>query len=227
LQDHPVDKHHLLQDLPMNPPSISSISSLAPQPHPATFFPALSDERLSIVAVALLDMRHLVIRETNLPHDDSYTRGTRVFGCSRNRLIEMANGGEYDWMALVHAGMDVTFTIGGVPCRYFQDDPDKPEKSGFFKRNVTDNLFPVEERDPVMWRFIVEPALLPDAEDRVFFIGYNVFQEKVSEWMYQASTPNLHSLDQGGAAVADMPPAEVDLPDEHATGGNARAGNDG
>lgn len=198
----------------------------SPLPHPAAFFPALSDERLSIIAVALLDMRHLVIRETDLPHDDSYTRGTRVFGCSRNMLIEMANGGEYDWMALVHAGMDVTFTIGGVPCRYFQDDPERPEKPGFFKRNTTDNLFPVEERDPVMWRFIVEPAMLPDAEDRVFFIGYNVFQEKVSEWMYQASTPNLHSADQGTEVVADMRAAVVDLANDPATDDHARAGND-
>ena len=157
--------------------------------------------------------------------DDNYTRESAIFGRTRNMLIELATAGGYDWMALVHAAMDVTFRIGGVPCRYFRDDPTNPEKAGFFKRNSVDDLFATDENEPVMWRFIVERALTDEDEDRVFFAGYNVFHEKVSEWVYRASSPLLHAVDSDVPATMAIPSADVglrddaeDLADERKTG---------
>jgi len=178
---------------------------------PVLFYSELADDRLRQIAIKLLDVRYSTIREMNSPYDDNYTREGAVFGRSRNMLIEMAMSKQYSWMTLAHAGMDVTFNIGGVPCRFFRDDPDSPEKVGFFKRNATDNLFEEDENAPVMWRFVVEKALTDEDEDRVHFIGYNVFQEKVSEWMYRPSTPTLHSVDSDVPPAAIIPPAEVGL----------------
>ena len=180
--------------------------------HPSAFYPELSDDRLRVIAIKLLDMRYSTIKEMNSPFDDNYTRETAVFGRSKNMLIEMALSGLYTWMSLCHAGMDVTFTIGQkVPCRFFRDDPNSPEKSGFFKRNTEDNLFAMDENHPVMWRFVVEKALTDDDEDRVFFVGYNVYQEKVSEWMHQASASMLHAVDQDVPVAAEILPASVDV----------------
>lgn len=191
--------------------------------HPAAFYPELSDNRLRVIAVELLDMRYSTFREMNSPFDDNYTRETAVFGRSRNMLIDMALSGQYDWMSLKHAAMDVTFNIGQVPCRFFRDDPNSPEKAGFFKRNAVDDLFATDEQYPVMWRFVVEKALTEDDEDRVFFFGYNVYQEKVSEWMYRASTPTLHAVDKDVPVAAEIPPAFVDLrEDDSANQGNDR-----
>ena len=50
-----------------------------------------------------------------------------------------------------------------------------------------------------------------DDEDRVFFVWYNVYQEKVSEWIYQASAPMLHAVDQDVPAAAEILPASVDV----------------
>jgi hypothetical protein len=196
--------------------------------HPASFYPELSSERLRIISIMLLDMRYTTFREMNSPYDDNYTRETAVFGRSRNMLIELALSGKHSWMSLRNAGMDVTFNIGQVPCRFFRDDPNNPEKSGFFRRNAVDDLFEIDEAFPVMWRFVVEKALTEEDEDRVFFVGYNVFQEKISEWMYRASAPMLHTVDQDVPSAAELQPASVDVREERAEkpADNLKTGSD-
>jgi hypothetical protein len=195
-----VDKFVLLQ-------GVVKVSAI----HPAAFYPELSNDRLRAIAVKLLDIRYSTFREMNSPFDDNYTRETAVFGRSRNMLIDLALSSQHDWMSLKHAAMDVTFNIGQVPCRFFRDDPNSPEKAGFFKRNAVDDLFATDEQYPVMWRFVVDKALTEDDEDRVFFVGYNVYQEKISEWMYRASAPTMHAVDKDVPAAAEIPPAFVDV----------------
>jgi len=195
---------------------------------PADFYAELSDERLRQIAVPLLDLRYATLRELNSPFDDNYTRETAIFGRSKNMLIEMALSNVFPWMVLANAGMDVTFNIDRVPCRFFRDDPDTPEKAGFFRRNAVDGLFADDENAPVMWRFVIEKAMTDEDEDRVHFIGYNVFQEKVAEWMYRPSMPMLHTVDREVPPVAIIPPAIVGLrEDQVATEDESRkAGNE-
>ena len=178
--------------------------------HPSTYYPELSDASLQAIAVALLDVRFSTWREMNSPYDDNYTRETTVFGRSRNMLIDMALSEQFG-TTLTHAGMDVTFKIGQVPCRFFRDDPNSPEKAGFFKRNAVDDLFSIDDQHPVLWRFIVERALIEDDEDRVFFVGYNAYQEKISEWVSQASSLVLSSVDRDTPQTKEIPPASVDI----------------
>lgn len=181
---------------------------------PSHFYADLTEDRLKVIATALLDIRYSTLKQMSTPHDDNYTKETAVFGRSRNRLIELCQSNTHDWLRLANAGMDVTFTIGAVPCRFFRDDPLSPDKSGFFKRNDVDDLFNADENYPVLWRFVVESALTEDDEDHVFFIGYNAFQEKISEWLYKAQTTILHSVDKQTPTPATILPAEVGLLDD-------------
>lgn len=182
--------------------------------HPSHFFPELSDDRLKIIASNLLDLRFSTISELSTKYDDNYVRETAVFGRSRNMLIELSKSGKYDWLELSNPAMDITFKIGSVPCRFFRDDPNSPGKSGFFKRNAVDDLFAIDDQQPVMWRFIVEKALAEEDEDRVYFFGYNVYQEKISEWVYLASAPTLHSVDRDVPESAQLDPVKVDIRDD-------------
>lgn len=86
--------------------------------HPSSFFPDLTDERLAKIAELLLDIRFNTLREMDSPYDDSYTREATVFGRSRNLLIEQCLSRRYSWLSLANPGMDVTFRIGSVPCRF-------------------------------------------------------------------------------------------------------------
>lgn len=179
--------------------------------HPSSFYSELTDERLAKIAEPLLDIRYTTIREMDTPFDDTYTKETAVFGRSRNMLIYLCQSGTHDWLTLANSAMDITFRIGNVPCRFFRDDPEAPEKSGFFKRNAVDDLFSPNENDPVMWRFVVEKAMTDDDEDRAFFIGYNAYQEKISQWAYAPSGAVLHAVDSITPAAKELLPAQVDV----------------
>lgn len=181
---------------------------------PEEYYSELTEERLSYIAHALLEVRHSTLQEMQSPFDDRYTREGTVFGRQRNMLIDTALRGPHSWLALKHPGMDVTFSIGGVPCRFFTDDPDAPQKDGFFKRNAVDDLFEQDDESPVLWRFVVDPAITEDDEDRVLLIGYNVYQEKVSEWMYRNAPPALHSVGNAAPPPVDLGPVPVDVRDD-------------
>ncbi|UYO93931.1 hypothetical protein [Pollutimonas sp. M17] len=194
-------------------------------PHPSSYYPELTDERLTVIAEALLDIRYNTYRQMDSPFDDTYTRETAVFGRSRNMLIVLALGGKYDWLSLINPGMDITFGIGSVPCRFFRDDPQAPEKPGFFKRNAVDCLFATDENDPVMWRFVVEKASSEEDEDHAFFIGYNVYQEKVSQWSYASSASVLHVAGDEIPAGKQLSAPEIDAR-EDGSDRNSKAQNE-
>jgi len=180
-------------------------------PHPQTFYADLSDDRLRVVAASLLDVRSRTFQLLDSDLDCNYVKESAAFGRCRNKLIGMCKSNTLGWMQLLHGGMDVTFTVGDVPCRFFRDDADSPEKHGFFRRNNVDDLFAEDDAHPVMWRFVVEKALTEDDEDRVLFVGYNVYQEKVAEWQYRDSAPTLHSVDNVTPPSTLLPKVDVAL----------------
>ena len=172
-----VDKIHFLQETTIDKFNFLQEHDMSLK-HPALYYPELSDYALQSIAEALLDVRFSTYREMNSRFDDNYTRETAVFGRSKNMLIEMALERRFG-TTLLHAGMDVTFKVGEVPCRFFRDDPSSPEKAGFFKRNAVDGLFSIDDQHPVLWRFIVEKALTellkthPDL-DAIFALNNNI-----------------------------------------------------
>lgn len=178
-------------------------------PHPSDFHAALSEDRLRVIATRLLEVRHSTNRVLSTDLDDNYVRETAIFGRSRNMLIGMALNSQFPWMTLSNPALDVTAEIGGIPFRFFRDDPDRPEKLGFFKRNAVDDLFAPDDRAPVMWRFVVERSESEDVDDHVHFVGYNIYSEKVSQWTLSVgATGRLASVDH------DVPPAKnLPMPD--------------
>lgn len=183
-------------------------------PAPWTFHPAFAQNRLEVIAEALLNLRHQTLRELHSEYDDNYTREAVVFGRSRNLLINMALYGRLGWFSLLNPAMDVTVAIDNLPVRFFRDDPDRPEKQGFFKRNAVDDLFEPEEGRPVMWRFVVERAETQYDEDQVHFVGFNVFQEKVSQWIYRAGASTVHGVNAAVPKAAELGAPVVDLRDD-------------
>ena len=97
-------------------------------PTPSHFQPALTNERLSKVAEWFLDEWHAteddLVRETDSP----YTRGTTRFGRQRQRIVNEYLRGTHDWLAIENSTNDLVFSIGGVPCRFSNDDASAPTK---------------------------------------------------------------------------------------------------
>ena len=179
---------------------------------PWEFFEALSEERLRVIGLRLLEVRHSTTRELSTDLDDNYVRETAIFGRSRNMLIGMALNSQFPWLRLRHAALDVTAEIDGTPFRFFRDDPDHPEKLGFFKRNAVDDLFTIDDQDPVLWRFVIERAASEEDEDQVHFVGYNVYSEKVSQWtLTDGRSGRLAGVDRNVPPSKLLPMPDVEL----------------
>lgn len=184
----------------------------------------LTEERLSILAEGLLNVRHDTYAELATRLDDNYSRGCATFGRQRQWLMQQAKSERYDWLTLASPAMDLTVNIGSIPVRFFTDDHDSPKKPGYFKRNDVDQLFSSDDTEPVVFRFVVEPAATSEDEDRVFFVGHNVYQEVVVEWQYRPRTAIILPVESNAPQAVVQSDAEVGLKSQE-QGGKAAGSN--
>ena len=99
------------------------------------FNPALSSDRLQEVATWLLDELYATEDDLSRSTDNGYTRGCTTFGRQRSRIVAEAASGRHAWLGLPNGNNDVVFTIGGVPCRFSNDDPANPSKDAVLTAN--------------------------------------------------------------------------------------------
>lgn len=194
--------------------------------HPSAFHSALTDTRLAVISEALLDVLYDTELELDGPLDDGYTRGTTTFGRQRNAVIGLTQSGRYSWLKLTHAGMDVTFEIDGVPCRFFADDPSNPKKPGFFRRNEADQLFERQAGEPVLFRFVVAKPHSSDEEAEVFFLGYDANGEEACRWIHSRSAPFIASVDDTKPKEVELQPAQAKVRDKDLDKKNKAVGDE-
>lgn len=179
---------------------------------PCDYHPALSAERLHVVAAALLDVYHEVQIELGTELDDNYTRGTTTFGRQKNKIIQLCKSNKFSWLDLRNTSNDLTFSISGIPFRFFSDDHEKPSKAAVWRRNEQDDMFPSEEDHPIYWRFILEKPLSEDDEATIFVIGANSNQDIVCEWKYAEKVRVLKAADTVRPEAVDISEPQVGLP---------------
>lgn len=63
----------------------------------------------------------------------------------------------------------------------------------------------------MVWRFVVDRAQTEEGEDRALLIGYNLYQEPITQWEYRTLGPSLHSVDRIVPESVAIPPVEVEL----------------
>lgn len=173
--------------------------------------PDLTEIRLRIIAEGLLNVRHDTYAELATPLDDNYSRACATFGRQRQYLLQLALSKRYDWLGLASPAMDLTINIGTTPIRFFTDDHANPKKRGYFRRNEVDQLFSTDDNEPVIFRFVVEPALTSEDEDQVFLLGHNAHQELVVEWQYRPVATILHAVDSSEPKTVVQAEAEIGL----------------
>ncbi|MCB5320033.1 hypothetical protein LH413_21340 [Yersinia massiliensis] len=183
---------------------------------PWEFHEQLREERLQIVAKALLDVLDHTYEQLSTPLDDNYTRGTCTFGRQRQCLIQLCVKGSYDWLKLTNPGMDVTIEFDTIPVRFFADDPENPKKPGFFRRNSVDQLWAPEVSIPSLWRFVVEKPEFEGEGALVHLVGFNPIGEILSKWTYgEDKVAVLHSTDSTppAAATIELDPISAAIPE--------------
>ena len=126
--------------------------------------------------VSQLLLEELYATETDLVRetDSGYTRGCTTFGRQRSRLVTEALSGKHPWLELRTGANDVVFAIGGIPCRFSNDDPRNPSKDAVLtaSRFQMDFLEIAEQGEPGRFCFVIDRGYSEDQEPRVVFLGF-------------------------------------------------------
>ncbi|BDB30632.1 hypothetical protein Tamer19_47430 [Cupriavidus sp. TA19] len=173
-------------------------------PLPDHFHAALAADRLSIIGDMLIAEHFSTATDLQSEFDDGYSRGCTRFARQKNRLRSVALSGEYDWLQLLHAGNDLVFSIGGIPCRFTTDDPSNPTKPAVLSVTpVQQSFFDAVDGDdePCKFCFILDGGYEEAEDPRVVFLGEDIRGQVRCQWISNA-TKALHIV------AANTPPAK-------------------
>ncbi len=157
-------------------------------PSPSTFNAELVSDRLETVSQMLLDELYATEDDLSRSTDSGYTRGCTTFGRQRSRIISEAMSGRYGWLGLLNGSNDIVFTIGGVPCRFSNDDPSNPSKDAVTTANryQMDFLEFASKGEPGRFCFIIDRGQDGGSEPRVEFLGFTPSGEVACRWVSNA-----------------------------------------
>lgn len=157
-------------------------------PSPSAFNAELVSDRLETVSQMLLDELYATEDDLSRSTDSGYTRGCTTFGRQRSRIISEAMSGRYEWLGLSNGSNDIVFTIGGVPCRFSNDDPANPSKDAVTTANryQMDFLEFAAKGEPGRFCFIIDRGQDGAAEPRVEFLGFTPSGEVACRWVSNA-----------------------------------------
>jgi hypothetical protein len=135
--------------------------------NPTEKYPALTDERLSLIANALGDVRNSALTLYDpLSGDDQWSHGCQVYARSCFRIRQLAH--QHSWLSVIaeNARLRFTFAIEGVPIRFYRGSPDDPPPNylvttygELLQRQLFEGLRPLDK--------ILRIAIETDREGRI------------------------------------------------------------
>ena len=152
---------------------------------PSSFKPQLTGNRLQAVSNWLLEELYATEDDLSRPTDNGYTRGCTTFGRQRSRLLSESASGDHPWLGLCNGANDLVFTIGGIPCRFSNDDPSNPSKDAV----LTPNRYQLEfmefatPGEPVRFCFIIDRGHSDATDPSVEFLGFTSTNEVACRWV--------------------------------------------
>lgn len=199
---------------------------------PADFISNFSNDRLTIIAQALLDECYTTDEDLQSPYDTSYGRGTTRFDRQRSRLLQMPL--EHRWLNITNAGFDLVMNVDGAPFRFLSDDPSAPRKhfatspssdpeiiqmEKFLKNAQAElSIVQTEPKEPIAWRFFIISGEDADAnrEYDIKFIGFDRHHKVACVWSLSdySTTGYVAPIDGNIAPSVPTPPARTTLPRE-------------
>ncbi len=155
---------------------------------PAAFNTELSTDRLEAVSQWLLDEFYATEDDLARATDSGYTRGCTTFGRQKNRIIAEALSGRHVWLGLPNSNNDIVFTVGGVPCRFSNDDPSNPSKDAVLTANRYQMAFSefATEGAPARFCFIIDRGRDGSADPQVEFLGFTPSNDIACRWVSSA-----------------------------------------
>lgn len=156
---------------------------------PSDFQSALTSERLSKVAGWFLDEWYATEDDLVRDSDSAYTRGTTRFGRQKQRIVNEYLKGIHDWLSIENSGNDLVFSIGGIPCRFSNDNASAPTKRAVLEAHRF-QLPLIEFADPgqaVRFCFVVDSAAGEFSGPSVELLGFTAVGELICKWQSEVS----------------------------------------
>lgn len=171
-------------------------------PLPSVFNSQLTSDRLEAVSQWLLDELYATEDDLSRSTDNGYTRGCTTFGRQKNRIIAEYLSNRHGWLNMRNSNNDLVFEIGGVPCRFCNDDPSRPSKDAVLIANMyqMDFLEFAAKGEPGRFCFVIDRGQNGTSEPRVEFLGFTPSGEVACRWVSSAirvfRVEGQHSLPQ-------------------------------
>lgn len=200
-------------------------------PHPQHFEPVLTDERLNILAKALLEECYSTEDDLQSSYDSGYSRGCTRFDRQKNKLKLLAL--QHPWLTISDGSNRLVMAIEGLPFRFARDDHTSPRKPATLlvsgteaiqrEKFIIENQFEMDfdgishserMRQPSFWRFFVEVSeSLEDGRDyNIYFVGFNELKEAVCVWEYANKVVVATSIDDTEHVAVVLSPAVAQVP---------------
>lgn len=170
---------------------------------------ALKEEYLTIVASWFLEEWYAteddLVRDTDTP----YTIGTTRFGRQKQRISNEYVSRRHPWLRVENNGLDIVFSVNGIPCRFSNDNADAPKKRAVlevhpFQMSLIEEAVPGEAARFV---FVIDRGFGEIEEPHVLLLGFSASGQEVCRWR---SGGILRKL---GDAKKTMPaPVEIQKP---------------
>ncbi len=177
---------------------------------PADIHPELTEDRLKAVGAILKDTRHACLeRHDEKAGDTNWSYGCRARDWVRMSLRNAVKSGQYPWLEIQQdGGQKFVLGIGGLPIKFFKDDPEEPSDR-VQKVSVVEaaqgSLFEwagLSAGTKVKWRFLIETGDASKTVTRIVFAGFNQYEERVCFYNIPLE-PTVATLYEFGAKQED------------------------
>ncbi|TPE44133.1 hypothetical protein FJM67_17095 [Maribrevibacterium harenarium] len=151
---------------------------------PMTLNPNFKESQLIEVAQLLADVRAGVVELHNKDlGDTNKSLGIRSYECSCTHLIKKSK--EVDWLKILTPKGRFTFSVAGVPVRFWKGQPDKlpsgkliRSHEAMMQMELLSTQFSPSE---IIWFFVLSTDHTK-CVDRAFFVGYSEVGEIIVNW---------------------------------------------
>jgi hypothetical protein len=185
--------------------------------HPTYYEPQLNDEVIGFFAKHMLDIYRDIMFLLSDPDDSNYGRGTSIFDRTYNRFLRLISQKKCPVeVHLDNASFKFIFRIGSASIRFLKDDFEKPRKKKYLLRQLNNlSLLPLQDNQPLFWRFVLNEPKTLDDEPLVIFAGYNAANEVVAYWDSSKinNTSHIHLVEPETPKSVELDSPLVEDPD--------------
>ena len=179
---------------------------------PSDFVASFTNERLAIIAQALLDECFSTDDDLQSKFDSGYSIGCTRFDRQKNRLKNLAL--DHWWLGITDPSNRLVMNIGGSLSTQIKKFA-REQQTSFNWEDELDN--DIESENPVRWRFVIDVNQSAEEDNsrdyEVFFVGYSRHDDPSCIWKLSEHVSGyVTSIDSELAKAVSLSSPKTSIP---------------